>query len=329
MGERADRVRSAAEGDDRRTGDAAEPAAIASEIEQTRAELSETIGAIQDRLAPERLTDQAMDAATEATEQARDAALAVVDHAVQEAKAAVRELTDQAKAAVREATVGRVERVASRTGEAAGGFRTSVVTTIQQNPVPAALVGVGLGWMLLNRPSTSARGQTSYASQTGNWTGYAAPPQTSGAVGQVQQAVGQVQATAGQAVDHVQQTAGQVTGQVQETAGQVVEQVQQAAGQVVDQVQETAGQARGRLEQMLHDNPLQVGVLALALGGALGLAAPPTSREQHVMGEARDRLVDRAQETAQETMQKVQRVAEEAGGAAADEARYQGLTPES
>ena len=130
------------------------------------------------------------------------------------------------------------------------------------------------------------------------------------------QVVGQVQATAGQAVDQVQQAAGQVAGQVQETAGQVV-----------GQVQETAVQARGRLEQMLHDNPLQVGVLALALGGALGLAAPSTPREQQVMGEARDRLVDRVQETAQETMQKVQRVAEEDGGAAADEARYQGLTP--
>ena len=169
MGERPDRMTRLERLNDAPTADPAfgasgdqdEPAAIASDIEQTRADLSETIEAIQDRLAPELLADQAKDAAVEATEQARDAALEVVDHAIEEAKAAVRELTDQAKAAVREATVGRVERVASRTGEAAGGFRSSVMTTIQQNPVPAALVGLGLGWMLLDRPSASAGGQTS------------------------------------------------------------------------------------------------------------------------------------------------------------------------
>ena len=124
----------------------------------------------------------------------------------------------------------------------------------------------------------------------------------------------------------MQETTGQVVGQVQETAGQVVGQVQETVGQVAGQVQETAGQMRGRLDQMLHENPLQVGALAVVLGGAIGLAAPPTVREQQLMGEARDRLVDRVQETAQGTMQKVQRVVEEAGEAVEDEARYQGLT---
>jgi len=316
-------------------GGADEPAAIAGEIEQTRAEMSETIEAIQDRLAPERVAEQAKDTAVEVTAQARDAALEVVDHALEEAKAAVRELTDQAKAAVREATVGRVERVASRTGEAAGGFRSSVMTTIQQNPIPAALVGLGLGWMMLNRPSSSQGGSTGSSSQSGSRTGYTGgypyqPGSQMGYAGQSQSGgtLGQAQEKAGQAVDQVQQTAGQVAGQVQQTAGQVVDQVQETAGQVVNQVQETASQARGRLEQMLHENPVQVGAAALLLGGVLGLAKPPTQREQQLMGPARDRLVDQAQEAAQGTMQKVQRVAEEAGDAAEDEARHQGLAPE-
>ncbi len=347
MGERADRVRggdpfadvrgsggfaSASGGESDQPPDVAE---IASDIEQTRAELTETIDAIQERLVPERLTDQAKDAAIDATEQARDAALEVVDHAVQEAKAAVRELTDQAKAAVRDATVGRVERMASSTTEAvermassttqtAKGWRSTVGQTIQQNPIPATLVGLGLGWMLLNRPSTSSGGQTGYTyrpeSRTG-YTGYSGQSQASGVGGQVQQSAGQI-------VDQVQGSAGQVAGQVQETAGQVVEQVQQTAGQVVDQVQETAGQARGRLEQLLHNNPMQVGAATLLLGGVLGLVTPPTQREQQLMGPARDRLVHQVQEAAQGTMQKVQRVAEEAGEAAEKEVRYQGLTKE-
>jgi hypothetical protein len=314
-----------------------DPAAIASDIEQTRAEMSETIEAIQDRLAPERVAEQAKDTAAEVTEQAREAALEVIDHALVEAKAAVRELGDQARAAVRDATVGRVERMASKTNEAAGGLRSSIGATIQQNPIPAALVGLGLGWMLLNRPSTSTASQrdyndTSRGYQPGYRAGYAPAPSQAGswpAGGSQSQTGGGIGRSAGEAVGQVQETTGQVVGQVQQTAGQVVDQAQETVGQVVDQVQQTASQARGRLEQMLHENPMQVGALAVVLGGALGLAAPPTSREQELMGSARDRLVGRVQETAQTTLDKVEHVAEEMGDAAAKEAQNQGLTTQS
>ena len=51
------------------------------------------------------------------------------------------------------------------------------------------------------------------------------------------------------------------------------------------------------------------GVLALALGTAVGMAVPETQAEHEFMGEARDKLVDRAQDVARDTMEKVQRVA--------------------
>ncbi len=69
-----------------------------------------------------------------------------------------------------------------------------------------------------------------------------------------------------------------------------------------------------------------VGVWAVLLGGAVGLAVPATREEGQLMGPARDRLVERVQETVQDTTQKVQQVAEEAQRAAVDEARDQGLT---
>ena len=174
MGERADPMRNRGDFDDVRTsdsfdsfdsGDRDEPAVIAEEIEQTRANMTGTIEAIQERLAPERITDQAKDAALDVTEQARTAALEVAEYAIQEvktavreladhlaseqvagqakgaaievtehaiqgAKAAVREMGDQAKGAVREATVGRVERMVSSTGESAKGLRANVASTI-------------------------------------------------------------------------------------------------------------------------------------------------------------------------------------------------------
>ncbi|MDP9355560.1 MAG: DUF3618 domain-containing protein [Chloroflexota bacterium] len=331
-----------------------EPEALVTDIEHTRADLSETIEAIQERLAPERITDQAIDAATEATEQAREAALEVVDHAIEEAKAAIRELTDQARGAVREATVGRVERMASKTGQQAQGLRSSVITTIKQNPGPAALTGLGISWLFLSGRSAGGQGQSrqftgyqttgpagyggyGYGGQQGSQSGTSTVGQVAGqvqdtvggAVSQAQETVGdaaaQARETAGQVADQAQAAAGQVAGQVQGAAGQVTHQVQGAATQVTSQVQ-TLG---SRVRQAVEQNPLPAGALAVVLGGVAGLAAPKTAREDQVLGGARDAVVANAESTAQGVVQKVQRVAEEAEEAAEKEARYQGLTPGS
>jgi hypothetical protein len=118
VGERADYVSTSQVRDDRESGRTsgsaadADPEVIAAEIEVTREEMTETIEAIQERLDPDRLSQQAVSTATEVTEQARDAAKDVAKYVIDEAKTAVNELTGQAKAYVREATIGKVEHMA-------------------------------------------------------------------------------------------------------------------------------------------------------------------------------------------------------------------------
>src|SRR5690349_12218503 len=127
------------------------------DIEFTRAEMSSTIDAIQDRLDPEVLSEQAKDTAHDVTDyairEAKEAAREITDHAIAQARAAVQDVTGQAQAALREATIGKVETMARTATETAGGWRESLIETIKANPMPAALVGLGVGWMLLNRPS--------------------------------------------------------------------------------------------------------------------------------------------------------------------------------
>ena len=56
-----------------------------------------------------------------------------------------------------------------------------------------------------------------------------------------------------------------------------------------------------------------MGAVALALGAAVRLAALTTRVENEYMGEARDRIVDKAQQVARDTMEKGQNVTQEAG----------------
>ena len=358
MGERADYL----------TGtDESDPEVIVEDIEQTRADLTSTLEAIQDRLDPEALTDQAVGAATEVTEQARDAAKEVVEFAIGEAKAAVRELADQAGSAVRGATVGRVEQMATQTRDTAQQAQAGLLSTIKQHPIPAAMAAIGIGWLWTHRasggqqgPSTTAYGgRSNYDSPYREYGSYRpeAPGQMgagiegyrgsgqfgSGSGGQSSggshpleaagQAVGQAQEAAGQAVGQVQETAGQVAGQVMEQTQQMASRVQDAAGQM-------PSQARGAFWQMIETNPMAVGALGAVVGGVAALLLPETEQENQLLGEARDRVMERVQEVASETVDKVEHVATEVGSTiqeavaevgetAAQAARDEGLTIET
>jgi hypothetical protein len=104
-----------------------DPEQIRAVMAQTRAEMSETIDAIQARLSPQHLMQEAKDT-------------------------------------VRDATVGRVkDMMTSATDKAAdlaedvqGGAREAV-DYVKQNPIPAALIGAGIAWLLM-RTSTSHAG---------------------------------------------------------------------------------------------------------------------------------------------------------------------------
>src|SRR5215211_534518 len=84
-------------------------AAAREDIELTRREMTSTIDAIQDRLDPEVLSEQAKDTAHDVTDyavrEAKEAAREITDHALVQAREAVREVTGQAKLALREATI--------------------------------------------------------------------------------------------------------------------------------------------------------------------------------------------------------------------------------
>jgi xanthine dehydrogenase iron-sulfur cluster and FAD-binding subunit A len=100
-----------------------------------------------------------------------------------------------------------------------------------------------------------------------------------------------------------------------------VAQVQEAGGQVVDQAHEQASRAQSFLQRQLDDNPLIVAAVAVAVGGMLAGTVRSTSREDQLLGEARDRVIEAAQEVTSATAQKVGRVVDQAQSAATDEAR--------
>jgi hypothetical protein len=86
--------------------------------------------------------------------------------------------------------------------------------------------------------------------------------------------------------------------------------------------------ARTGFLETLHEHPLVLGALGLAVGAAIGAALPATEKEDEWLGDTRDRLTDRAKEAGREQIEKARAAAGAAYSAAREEAERQGLTPE-
>lgn len=261
---------------------------IRDDIDDTRVEMSETIDAIQERLNPQTLMDQA-------------------------------------KESVRDATVGKAERMVSDASDAAKDTGNSMIETIKQNPIPAAMAAFGVGWLWTHRQSASSsstdRGRSSmrgYRQDYGDYRGRNDPYGPYGSTGQSRY-LGQESQSSGGGI-------GETAGKVQDKAGQVASQVQDQADQWTGQAQDQLQQVKSQFDYLLNENPLAVAAVALGLGAAAGLIVPGTQKENRWMGEARDEVLDTAQSAAQDTMQKVQQVASKAQDAAQQEAKQQGLS---
>lgn len=185
---------------------------------------------------------------------------------------------------VKDATTEKVRHMANRASDAAD----------RQTLLPAALIGIGTAWLLMNR-SKGDDPYLRYDSGSSGWRNrnreYAADD-TYRAVG-----------TYGS--DSRDTDVSGLASRATERAGEMGEQARAA-------VRQTSRRAQNQLQRAINDNPLAVGAAAVVLGAAVGLALPETERENEWMGEARDTVVNKAQDLARGAADRAKDAASEA-----------------
>jgi hypothetical protein len=190
-------------------------------------------------------------------------------------------IIEGAKETVREATVGKVETMANTAGmmvtDAGDTVReagSGLVDRITSNPIPAAMVGLGLGWLALSsRPATQGQSRS-----------------TDGA-----------HQRAAMMADQVGRTVDDVTGK----AGRI-------ADELPYQVRSTADQIGSEAGRMFQSNPLAVGAIAVAVGTAVGLAMPATEMERRAIARPARQVMERAEDAATDAMEGVEESVREA-----------------
>jgi ElaB/YqjD/DUF883 family membrane-anchored ribosome-binding protein len=254
-------------------------------------------------------------------------------------------IKQQTMETIREATVEKVEKMANNAERKVDNLRTSTMETVRENPVPVALIGIGIGWLLLkggNGHDNDYYDQRPYPGSTDYR--YSEPrdmryDQRGGGSDMLEETRERVSGAAHEAKDWIdekvqtaQDKVAEITGQAQqktdetlhtirERADETAEHTQYAAKNVQRKARRQVFRARRTFWQNMNDNPLVMGVVAVAAGALVGLALPGTDVEDQLLGQTRDRIVDEAKITAQQTALKVQTVAEHAQQAAVEEAK--------
>jgi ElaB/YqjD/DUF883 family membrane-anchored ribosome-binding protein len=116
-------------------------AEIKASIAQTRAELGETINALQSKLEPEKIKTQIREKVSEGANKAMDSAKEKIGTAAENAKQATREKAEKMITQVS----GTVSNATRKAGSAARDTGNQVYDYVRANPVPVTIIGAGLG----------------------------------------------------------------------------------------------------------------------------------------------------------------------------------------
>ncbi|OGW37931.1 MAG: hypothetical protein A2010_13175 [Nitrospirae bacterium GWD2_57_9] len=240
------------------------PETIQQDIARTRQEMSGTVEQIKDRLSPA--------------------------HMGEHAKETIRETTAD--------RMNRIKNAASRMGGAisstARDTGSNVLDAVKSNPVPLAMIGAGIAWLMLNRSSAGGR-----FAERGS----------------------ALKEKAGEMTGKAQEKLEAVSGQVQEKGSRFTDKARQSAGRFGRSAREQAQATTNRAQDLVRENPLGTLLAVFGVGALVGSLIPESQKEVEMMGSASDSLLTRAKETAQRTFQKAQHAAEQAVHTAEEEFR--------
>ena len=248
---------------------------IRAEIEQTREDMSETIDAIQEKLRPGNIMSDAKERVKNATTER------------------VRNM------------VGSASETAQDAMEQTRHYAGDVVEGARNNAIPVAMIGVGLAWLLVDRFRGNGRDyeegyyrsgyRTPRAYESDDYYRY-------GATGYVASG-GYEESESGRYPDRSSGT------NLSEGFNRASSRASEAASQTGRKMARAGRRTRNQFQRLLHDNPLLVGAAAMMVGAAVGIALPETERENELMGEAKDNVVERAQDMAKNAASRAQEAA--------------------
>ena len=254
------------------------PEELQANIASTRERISQDIDALSDRVSPERFKEQAQETLSDA----------------------------------QETVMNTVNDVSHKVGARAQEASSSLFDMLKSHPVPAALIGLGVG-LLVAGGATVAGSSSSDDGYDSYGTAYRGFDRGTGSTASNPSAYGDMSSN------------DKLVGA--KALPRTSYGNQNSGGNYSGQSHNPGSQGQG-VTNWIEDHPLAVGAVTLLIGAAIGLSMPGTRYENEVMGEASDASVQRAKSAVGDAVDVVKESASQATQAVKDELHERGTSKE-
>ena len=209
--------------------------------------------------------------------------------------------------------------------EQGANFIRDLGEAVRQNPISAALIGMGVFWMLSGRGTAGERVREMARRSHLDRIPDAAGDAFDAAGSTLKSGVESMRSSLSSAAERVQDGAAAVLDNPSRPGREQAD-ISEYAGSIPGA--EMMENARSNLAELFRTQPLALGAVGLAIGAGIAAALPSTEAETDYLGETSDAFKERAQALVAEQASRAAEAAERGISAAAEEARNQGLTVE-
>lgn len=185
---------------------------------------------------------------------------------------------------------------------------------VRANPIPTAMVGIGLAgiaWLAFGGRDSDDYRRRRYRGGSRDWRVSTGRYDTDDQYG----TAGVYGAYESRGYDYTSAGTGRESGmasQLSERMGDKSRDLRETAGQASRRVQQRAYRAQSQLQRTWNESPLLIGGAAVLLGALIGSAIPETERENELMGDARDNMIEGVEEAVKGKVEEVQNAATKA-----------------
>ena len=188
-----------------------------------------------------------------------------------------------------------------------GGTSNKVLTTaveqLKENPIPIALIGLGVAWLAINQ--TRRRSDDTYA--PGYYETYEGYDEGEGMRARLKARVDAAKEKLAGAADRAKESLSKArTG-----AGEQADVARGRALELAETARVKAGEysraARRRFDDTLDNEPLVIAAIGVAVGAAIGASLPSTRVERRYVGPARSKAAEKAKASLDEARDVAQR----------------------
>jgi len=216
-----------------------------------------------------------------------------------------------------------------------GDFLGGLQNAVRENPVSAALIGMGVLWMFTGgaKLSTATALLSPAARAAANGIGSGLQASTDA----VSATTGGVRSVASRVVEGVRDTISGATASVGQTAVRAYDAAKDAmpdptsftngTSDAAEQAGSLASTLQGNLKETFERQPLLLGAIGIAIGAGMAAGLPSTQMEAELAGNTAERLKEQAKDFASEQVERVTETAKRTFDAVKQEAATQGLTP--